>query len=187
MSALVAEFEGLDLGDVRLNRRARKVLARLGDKPTVSIPAACGGWDETRDAYRLFDHDNVTAQQALDQAPELGQIEFDLPKTENRKAQRIIQTLRAVRVTLKAPYRVGIKLPDVEVTALLAQEQNPPDGTDPIGWLLLTNLSIDTAEQAGEKIAWYLCPAWARLCPRYRDDQGAGVAEMWVTMWLEPG
>ena len=30
------------------------------------------------------------------------------------------------------------------------------DGTDPIEWLLLTNLSIDTAEQAGEKIAWYL-------------------------------
>ena len=43
MSALAAEFEDIDLGDVRLNRRARKVLARLGDKPTVSIPAACGG------------------------------------------------------------------------------------------------------------------------------------------------
>ena len=66
MSALIAEFEGLELGDVRLNRRARKVLARLGDKPTASIPAACGGWDETRAAYRLFDHDNVTAQQVLE-------------------------------------------------------------------------------------------------------------------------
>ena len=96
-------------------------------------------------------------RQALDEAPELGQIEFDLPKTENRKAQRITQTLRAVRVTLKAPYRIGIKLPDVEVTALLAQEQSPPDGADPIEWLLLTNLPIDTAEQAVEKIAWYLC------------------------------
>jgi len=317
MSALAAEFEGLELGDVRLNRRARKVLARLGDKPTASIPAACGGWDETRAAYRLFDHDNVTAQQVLephyqasqtrmtahrqvlciqdtteldytgksdieglgplnyenrhglylhptiavtperlclgvidtwswvrepgslgkekgkrlieekeslrwlegyrrvcdrqadlpdtqciyvgdreadiyeifaehakqasaadylirgqhdrklangkllrqvlDDAPVLEHIEFDIPKTENRKAQRIAQSLRAVRVTLKAPSRPGIKLADTEVTALLATETNPPAGAEPIEWLLLTNLPIDTAEQAAEKLAWYLC------------------------------
>ena len=66
MSALAAELEGIELGDARLNRRAKKVLSRLGDKPTVSIPAACGGWDETRAAYRLFDHDKVTAQQVLE-------------------------------------------------------------------------------------------------------------------------
>ena len=66
MSALAAEFEGIDLGDARLNRRAKKVLTRLGDKPTVSIPAACGGWDETRAAYRLFDHHKVTMQQVLE-------------------------------------------------------------------------------------------------------------------------
>ena len=54
MSALAAELDGIDLGDQRLNRRARRVLAKLGDKPTVSIPAACGGWSETRAAYRLL-------------------------------------------------------------------------------------------------------------------------------------
>jgi hypothetical protein len=52
---------------------------------------------------------------------------------------------------------MGIKLPDMEVTALLAQEENPPNGAAPIEWLLLTNLPIDTAEQATEKLAWYLC------------------------------
>ncbi|WP_418219967.1 transposase [Candidatus Thiodictyon syntrophicum] len=54
MSALAAELDGIDLGDQRLNRRARRVLAKLGEKPTVSIPAACGGWRETRAAYRLL-------------------------------------------------------------------------------------------------------------------------------------
>jgi hypothetical protein len=52
-------------GDRRLNRRARRVLAKLGDKPTVSIPAACGGWRETRAADRLFDHAAVTAEAVL--------------------------------------------------------------------------------------------------------------------------
>ena len=66
MSALAAELEAINLGDVRLNRRAGKVLAKLGDKPTASIPAACGGWDETRGAYRLFNHPEVSAQQVLE-------------------------------------------------------------------------------------------------------------------------
>ena len=55
MSALGEELDGIDLGDQRLNRRARRLLERLGDKPLVSIPAACNGWSETRAAYRLFD------------------------------------------------------------------------------------------------------------------------------------
>ncbi len=65
MSALAAELDGIDLGDQRLNRRARRTLAKLGEKPTVSIPAACGGWRETRAAYRLLDHAAVTAEAVL--------------------------------------------------------------------------------------------------------------------------
>jgi hypothetical protein len=98
-----------------------------------------------------------TLRQALDKAPELDRIEFDLPKTESRKAQRIVQSLRAVRVTLKAPARSAHTLPDVEVTALLAQELNPPAGAEPIEWLLLTSLAVDTAEQAVEVLQCYLC------------------------------
>ena len=65
MSALVAELADINLGDARLNRRARRVLQRLGEKPTLSIPSACGGWDETRAAYRLFDHAKVSAEKVL--------------------------------------------------------------------------------------------------------------------------
>ena len=65
MSALAAELAAIEPGRRRLNRRARRVLDDLGDKPTVSIPGACGGWDETRAAYRLFDHAEVTAEAVL--------------------------------------------------------------------------------------------------------------------------
>jgi hypothetical protein len=65
MSALIAELPLIDLGDQRLNRRARRLLEKLGEKPTVSIPAACGGWGETRAAYRLFDHPEVSAERVL--------------------------------------------------------------------------------------------------------------------------
>jgi hypothetical protein len=65
MSALAAELRSVELGDQRLNRRARRLLEKLGEKPTLSIPAACGGWGETRAAYRLFDHPAVTAERVL--------------------------------------------------------------------------------------------------------------------------
>jgi len=65
MSALAAELRLIELGDQRLNRRARRTLEKMGDNPTVSIPAACGGWGETRAAYRLFDHRAVTAERVL--------------------------------------------------------------------------------------------------------------------------
>ena len=65
MSALGAEVASIDLGDRRLNRRAQRMLEILGNKPSVSIPAACGGWGETRAAYRLFNHPAVTAEAVL--------------------------------------------------------------------------------------------------------------------------
>ncbi len=317
MSALAEELAAIDLGDARLNRRARCTLEKLGAHPMESIPTACGGWAETLAAYRLFDHPQVTAQAVLEphyacteqrmrahprvlciqdttegdytgkndiaglgplnyetrrglylhptlavtpervplglldlwswsreagslgkdqgrrpieekeslrwlegyrrvselmeslpetqlvyvadregdiyevlaegaatqpcaewliraehdrcladggklrerlgSAPVLAEAEFDLPATAQRPARRIHQQLRVARVTLKAPHRSDRTLADIEVTAVLAREVDPPKGEEPLEWLLLTSLSVETAEQALEKLQWYLC------------------------------
>lgn len=66
------EFADLDLGDERLNRRARQVLERMWQSPPSSTAAACGSWKETMGAYRLFDNEAVTAEQIL--APHRTQV-----------------------------------------------------------------------------------------------------------------
>jgi hypothetical protein len=320
LGALETELAGIDLGDVRLNRRAQRVLGQLGAKPSLSLPVACGGWGETRAAYRLLDQARVTAasvlaphiactqervqtyervlciqdtteldytskkarmgglgplnyetrwgmylhptlavtpdrvalglldlyswarepgslgagkeasrpleekesvrwvdgfanvnalaeqlpetrltyiadregdiydlfveapcpesgadwlirgqyhdrrlsdgrtlSEALAAAPVLGTITFTRPAGRGKPARPVEQVLKAVRVTLKAPRRPDRTLSDVTVTALLASEIHPPADDEPVEWLLLTNLPIDTPEQAVEKIAWYLC------------------------------
>jgi hypothetical protein len=319
MSALAAELRSVELGDQRLNRRARRLLEKLGEKPTLSIPAACGGWGETRAAYRLFDHPAVTAERVLappiacteerlrahprvvciqdtteldyttkkgiaglgplnyesrwgmylhptlaltpervplgllaaeswarepgslgqakdpsrpleekesvrwvdgfarvnelaeqltdtrltyiadregdiydlfveapcpergadwlvrvqhqerlltdgrklrdvlDAAPVLTEITFERPASNGRRARTVHQQIKVVRVTLKAPARADRTLPEVTVTALLATETQPPGDEEPLDWLLLTNLPVETPEQAIEKLAWYLC------------------------------
>ena len=59
MDWIIEEFATLSLGDERLNKRAKRVMAQLSRNPTDSIPAACSGSAETKAAYRLFDNDNV--------------------------------------------------------------------------------------------------------------------------------
>jgi hypothetical protein len=59
------ETASADFGDERLNRRFGLLLDRLSDKPTLSIPAACGGWTETAAAYRFFNNDKTDAAKVL--------------------------------------------------------------------------------------------------------------------------
>ncbi|MDT4844556.1 IS4 family transposase ISAzo5 [compost metagenome] len=53
------EFAGLNLGDARLNRRAKKLIERLAAKPKASIPEACDSWSETCAAYRFLRNTDV--------------------------------------------------------------------------------------------------------------------------------
>lgn len=53
------EFETIDLGDERLNKRLVLLAETLGDKPGASIPGACEDWAQTTAAYRLLAHENV--------------------------------------------------------------------------------------------------------------------------------
>lgn len=53
------ELKTADLGDKRLNRRFEQILSQLSARPNASIPAACGGYNETTAAYRFFDNPAV--------------------------------------------------------------------------------------------------------------------------------
>ena len=47
------------LGDARLSRRLVRLVERLAEQPSASIPAACSGAAETKAAYRLLSHEAV--------------------------------------------------------------------------------------------------------------------------------
>ena len=66
-------------------------------------------------------------------------------------------TIRAAKVLLRAPARLGIQLPDIHVHAVLAKEENPPSGEEPIEWLLLTSLPIETFGEATKVLDYYCC------------------------------
>ena len=322
MISLAEELQDIDLGDQRLDRRARRLLEKLGNNPSASIPAACGGYGEIKAAYRLLSNEKVDAQKILEphyastgermrkqsvvlciqdtteldytgkddieglgplnyearkglylhptlavtpdrlclgvldawmyarepgslgkgrvsssapiegkesirwlegyqrtcerqqempetrliyladregdiydifferetflqrdglaadwlvrfrddrntvdgqklravveKAPVISHVEFDLAPARGRKKRHVVQSLRVARVVLNPPRRTGKKFSPVEITALLASEDTPPSGEEPIEWLLLSSVQVETAEQAEEMLQWYM-------------------------------
>jgi hypothetical protein len=63
--------------------------------------------------------------------------------------------IRATRVTLRPPPRPEGELPPITLNVVLVREINPPAKDEPVEWLLLTSLPIDTSEQVREVIACY--------------------------------
>lgn len=71
---------------------------------------------------------------------------------ESRDANVVV---RAVHVTLRPPSRPDRKLPPVTVNVVLVSEINPPPGDEPVEWVLLTNLPVDTVDQVVQILPYY--------------------------------
>lgn len=66
----------------------------------------------------------------------------------------VYELLASAQVTLKPPQRRK-HLGPVTVWAIWALEVTPPQGIEPLDWMLLTTVPTATFAQAGERLAWY--------------------------------
>lgn len=80
--------------------------------------------------------------------------EVRIPRRGNRSSRVAQLEVRFAQVKLKPPQRKP-HLEELTVWAVLAQEINPPEGVEPLQWMLLTTMEVTSFEQAVEKLAWY--------------------------------
>jgi len=80
----------------------------------------------------------------------------EIPRNTDRLARTATLELRWAKIHLQPP-RVGCKNSwgTTEVWALQASEINPPQGAEPIDWVLLTDWNIDSPKMARRLIRWY--------------------------------
>ena len=83
-----------------------------------------------------------------------GPLEVKVPRREKRPARVAQLEVRFAKVELKPPERKA-HLPKVSLWAVLAREVAPPEGIEPIDWMLLSSLPVENFEAALEKIRWY--------------------------------
>lgn len=81
-------------------------------------------------------------------------------RRQTRKTREAKVEVRAVTVTLRAPWRADRELPPVSVNVVLVREPNPPPDEPPVEWILVTTLPIETAKQV-RIIVEYYCVRWS--------------------------
>jgi hypothetical protein len=83
-----------------------------------------------------------------------------VPRRRGQPARTASVTIRYAQITIQAP-AVGPKKgwPPLKLFAVWLHEDTPPKGAEPLEWMLLTDLPINSAEEAWEKIEWY-CYRW---------------------------
>jgi hypothetical protein len=60
------EFAGIDLGDLRRDRRVQRVAATLAAKACGTLPGSFTGWGDLKAAYRLVENPRVSYQQVIE-------------------------------------------------------------------------------------------------------------------------
>lgn len=103
-----AELHGIDLGDKRCDLRAIRLVGRLAERPTASIPGACTGWAETQAAYRFLGSEAYEWLDTLDPHRQCTQTRMaGHPWAHHRTAQPVA----VPRALLEQP--LALKLPAV--------------------------------------------------------------------------
>jgi hypothetical protein len=113
---------------------------------------------------------------AMAQAPTYGSILVDVEQKGGRPARVAAVTLRAMRMTFHRTRALGGLPKNLDVNVVLACEEQPPKGEDPLTWVLLTTEPIEDLAQVLRVVGYY------RL--RWRIEEfhkawksGAGVEE----------
>ena len=110
-----------------------------------------------KDVAKLWDY--------MHQQPTSGSYEIEIPKRTKTKHCKVRMARTAV-VSVKFgsfsmnpprnnPKHRAEKLSDIEMYAVHILEAHPPEGEEPVEWMLLTNSPIATFDEACEKVRWY--------------------------------
>jgi hypothetical protein len=102
---------------------------------------------------------------------EVGRVTVEVAARGGRAARQAELRVRVAHLTLQPPLRraddPGVWLEPLQVWALWLHEDAAPEGVEPLDWLLLTNVPLQTWQDVTERIGWYclrsLIEAWHKI------------------------
>jgi hypothetical protein len=86
-------------------------------------------------------------------------IVLEISESKKRKARTAHLTIYSKKIHIGVPdkHKKELGYQPVEITAILCTELRPPQESEAIEWLLITDLPANSFEEACEKINWYTC------------------------------
>jgi hypothetical protein len=88
-----------------------------------------------------------------------GHKTIEVPATGGHPARQTTVSISWAAVTLMIPKQPRGEVRGVPLNSwvICVREVDPPEGVQPIEWILLTNVAVNSIEDAVERIAWYEC------------------------------
>ena len=81
--------------------------------------------------------------------------DLEIPAEHERKARTAHLALAYGPLRLLAPDKQEHELPSLDLWVVRVWELNAPEGVEPLEWVLLTSLPVETLEEAWERVGWY--------------------------------
>ena len=103
---------------------------------------------------RCLEHDPNRLWPTLEAQRIAGYHEVELAETKTRQARRATLAIRFCPVQLRAPARLG-EASELKVYAVYAHEMDPPEGEEPVSWMLLTSEAVTHLDAAQTILRWY--------------------------------
>lgn len=128
---------------------------------------------------RRVDHESKYLHQAISEIQACGTITIELQRNPEREARKATLTLRFATLEIQVPlhHKKRSELKPVSLQVVLAQEEQPPQGTAPISWLLLTTLNLNGFDDAVRCVRWYTY-RWLIERYHYTLKSGCGIEKL---------
>jgi len=89
--------------------------------------------------------------------PEMGQRTLDIPASPGQVARQAQLAVSWQTITLRSPRNTPGEDKYVTAWAVRTWEKEHPSNADPIEWLLITSVPVQSLPEALERIEWYTC------------------------------
>lgn len=89
--------------------------------------------------------------------PEMGQRTLDIPASSKQAARQTQLAVSWQSITIRKPRNTPGDEKYITVWVVRTWEKKPPPDIEPIEWLLITSVPVQSLQDALERIEWYTC------------------------------
>ena len=105
---------------------------------------------------RGVDHPEKYLWETMQSVPVIGETSLLIPGRGKLAERTATMTIRTAPVKIRPPRsRKSEHLNEIEVFVIWAIETAPPEGIEPVQWMLLTSVETATLADAVERLSWY--------------------------------
>ncbi|MEH2212307.1 IS4 family transposase [Nostoc sp.] len=128
---------------------------------------------------RKVDHASKYLHLAIRQTEPCGRLAVEVKRSPEHSARSANLTIRFTSFDIQVPlHHIGrSQIKSVKLQVILALEENPPSGINPISWLLITSLKINGLEDAARYVKWYTY-RWLIERYHYALKSGCGIEKL---------